>query len=73
MGTATGMGRGRIVYERTECARQVVGRVAGDLGECIWKVRGPGDGVIPGLGGGGRDYSCRYRYRKLQLKLGLQP
>lgn len=46
---------------------------AGDLGECIWKVRGPGDGVIPGLGGGGRDYSCRYRYRKLQLELGLQP
>lgn len=34
------------------------------LGNVFGKL-GPGDGVIPGLGGGGRDHACRCGHKKL--------
>lgn len=49
-GHGTGMGRGRVVCEGGECARQVAGRMSWRHWECIWKVKEPGDGVIPGWG-----------------------
>lgn len=45
--------------------QQAVGKVNWRPWGVIWKVKGPGDRVIPGLGGGGRDHACRCRHRKL--------
>lgn len=41
------------------------------LGNVLESIWGPGDEVIPGLGGGGRDHVYRCRHTKLYLEPNL--